>query len=57
MKEVKHKQIPLRNIQQMRKKHGALEKTRISRLSFTEICIGWPTKYGGSDMRFSRDED
>ena len=57
MKEVKHKQISLRNIQQMRKKHGASKKMCTSWLPSAEICIGWPTKYGGSDMRFSRDED
>ena len=57
IEEVEYKQIPLRNIQQMRKKHRASKKTRTGRMLSAEICIGWPTKIGGSNMLFSRDED
>ena len=53
MKEVEH---PLRNIALMKKKLGA-SNIPASRLLFNEIYIGWPTKFGGSNMCFSRDED
>ena len=56
IQEVEHKQIPLRNIGPMKKKLGA-SKMPASRLPFDEICIGWPTKFGGSNMLFSRDEN
>ena len=53
---------PLRNIKQMgkkqmRKKHGASKKTYTSRLPSADICVGLPTKFGGSYMCFSRDKD
>lgn len=48
---------PLRNIKQMRKKHGASRKTYTSRLSSADICVGLPTGFGGSYMCFSRDKD
>ena len=44
-------------VRQMRKKHGVSKKTRTSRSPSAEIYIGWPTKFGGSNMRRSRDED
>ena len=57
IQEVEHKQTPLRNIGPMEKKLGASKTSRTSRLLFDEICIGWPTKFGGSNMLFSRDEN
>ena len=54
IEEVEH---PLRDIRPMNKKLGASKTPRISRLPFDEICIGWPTKFGGSNMLFSRDEN
>ena len=58
MKEVEQKQAytPLRNIGPMKKKLGA-SNIPVSRLPFDEICIGWPTKFGGSNMLFSRDKN
>ena len=56
IEEVEHKQIPLRNIRPMSKKLGA-SKVPASRLPFDEIRIEWPTKFGGSNLCFSRDED
>ena len=62
IEEVEHKQVykPLRNIrkQQMRQKHGdTLEKVPTSETHFFEKCIGWPPKFGGIYMSFSRDEE
>ena len=58
--EVEEKQvykIPLRNVKQMRQKFGA-KKVSSSRVSeFFETCVAWPAKFGGIDMRFSRDEE
>ncbi len=60
--EVEYKQIykPLRNIrkQPMQQKHRASKMVPRIRVSkFFEKCIGWPTKSGGINMRFSRDEN
>ena len=60
VQEVELKQvykIPLRDIRQMRMKHGASKKTSRSQLLFFEKCVAWPAKLGGIDMRFSRDEN
>ena len=53
MKEVEH---PLRDIRLMKKKLGA-SNIPVSQLLFDEICIGWPTKFGESNMLFSRDKN
>ena len=54
IEEMEH---PLRNIGPMRKRLGASKMVPTSRLPFDEICIGWPTKLGGSNMLFSHDEN
>ena len=51
IQEVEYKQLPLRNIGPMRKKLEA-PMMHTSRLPF-----GRPTTFGGSNMRFSHDED
>ena len=57
IEEVEHKQIPLRNIRPISKKLGASKTIHTSRLPFNEIRVEWPTKFGGSNLCFSRDED
>ena len=60
IEEVEQKQVykPLRNVKQMRQKHGALRRMRrIRDAEFFENCIAWPPKFGGTHMRFSRDEE
>ena len=56
MQEVEYKQILLRNIAPMRKKLEA-PKICTSRLPSDGFCIGRPTTFGVSNMRFPRDED
>ena len=62
IEEVEQKQVykPLRNVKQMRRKHGASRRRRMRRIRNTEFfenCIAWPPKCGGTYIRFSRDEE
>ena len=58
IEEVEQKQVykPLRNVKQMRQKHASKKMPTSETPSF-EKCIGWPPKFGGINMRFSRDEE
>ena len=58
IEEVEQKQVykPLRNVKQMRQKSGAaIPRIRVAK--FFEDCLGWPAKFGGINMCFSRDEE
>ena len=60
IEEVELKQVykPLRNLKQMRQKHGASKRMRrIRNAEFLGNRVAWPPKYGGIYMRFSRDEE
>ena len=59
IEEVEQKQVykPLRNVKQIRQKLDAAKKMPTSETPSFEKCFGWPPKFGGIDMRFSRDEE